>query len=148
MQVTLEGSTASYRIHAYEPGYVSIAIPRQLELPPDGHPDRVSSSSMWRDRLEHSFVITPENLIRNWASDDFSSLQTSDFSELVSLEPEIVLFGSGKQLLRPPADVLAGLIDAGIGVEIMDTGAACRTFNILMNDGRRVAAALMIIEDI
>ena len=148
MQVTLEGNNASYRIHAYEPGYISIAIPKQLELPPDGHPDRVSSASMWRDKLEDSFVITPECLIRNWASNDFSTLKASDFSKLVSLEPEIVLFGSGKRLLRPPTEVLASLIDAGIGVEIMDTGAACRTFNILMNDGRRVAAALMMIDDI
>lgn len=146
MQVTLEGNNASYRIRAYEPGYVSIAIPKQLESPPDGHPDRVSSSRMWRDRLEHSFVITPEHLIRNWASDEFSSLEARHFSDLISLEPEIVLFGSGKQLRRPSAGLLAGLFDAGIGVEIMDTGAACRTFNILMNDGRRVAAALMIIE--
>ena len=148
MQVTLEGSNASYRIHAYESGYVSIAIPKQFELPPDGHPDRNSSTSMWRDRLENSFVITPDRLIRNWASNDFSALKASHFTELATLEPEIILFGSGKRLLRPPAETLAGLIDAGIGVEIMDTGAACRTFNILMNDGRRVAAALMIIGDI
>jgi len=148
MQVTLEGNNATYRIHAYEPGYVSIAIPKRLELPPDGHPDRISSSSMWRDRLEHSFVITPEQLIRNWASDELSELQAGHFSELISLEPEIVLFGSGTRLQRPSTAVLANLFDAGIGVEIMDTGAACRTFNILVNDGRRVAAALMIIENI
>lgn len=146
MQVTLEGNNASYRIHAYEPGYISIAIPKRLESPPDGHPERASSSSMWRDRLDHSFIITPDQLVRNWASDEFSLLQADHFSELIPLAPEIVLFGSGKRLQRPSTAALAGLINAGIGVEIMDTGAACRTYNILVNDGRRVAAALMIID--
>lgn len=147
MQVTLEGNYANYRIHAYEPGHVAIAIPKSLERPPEGHRDSDSSLPLWRDRLEHSFVITPERLMRNWGSDNFAELQARHFSELITLDPEIVLFGSGKRLRRPPAETLAVLINAGIGVEIMDTGAACRTFNILMNDDRRVAAALMIIEE-
>jgi uncharacterized protein len=147
MQVTLEGNYANYRIHAYEPGHVAIAIPNSLEQPPEGHRDNGASPHLWRDRLEHSFVITPERLIRNWGSDDFSELRARHFSELLALDPEIVLFGSGKRLRRPSAETLAVLTNAGVGVEIMDTGAACRTFNILMNDERRVAAALMIIED-
>ncbi len=145
MQVTLENNAASYRIHSYDSGHITIAVPKLIEPVPDGHPDESPGLSMWRDTLTHSLVLTPEQLIRNWGADQFSDLKADHFSQLSSLNPEILLFGSGQSLLRPPAAIISSLIDAGIGVEVMDTGAACRTYNILMNDGRQVAAALMII---
>ena len=65
---------------------------------------------------------------------------------LVGHKPEVVLLGTGARLRFPPAAVLAPLTRAGIGVEVMDTAAACRTYNILAGDGRRVVAALLMIE--
>ena len=64
---------------------------------------------------------------------------------LLELAPEIVLLGSGNSLLWPDAAIVAPLAEAGIGYEIMNTAAACRTYNILVGDGRRVAAALLMI---
>ena len=145
MQVTLESNIAHYRIHAYDSGSITVAIPKQREAVADGHRDADVHLPMWRDELQHSFVISPELLIRHWGADDFDDLQAPHFAELKQYEPEIVLFGSVKTLRRPPAAMLATLTDAGIGVEIMDTGAACRTYNILMSDERRVLAALMVI---
>lgn len=145
MQVSLEGGNASYRIHAYNTGSITIAIPKQLEAEPEDHQDNSPDLSMWRDTLKDSFIITPEQVIRHWASNNFEALNSQHFSELSQYQPEIVLFGSGKTLRRPSAAMLATLTNAGIGVEVMDTGAACRTYNILMNDERRVLAALMMI---
>lgn len=144
MQFTQEGGIANYRIHAYDSDSITVAIPKQAEAAPEGHQDADIRLPMWRDSLYHSFVITPDILVRNWGSDDFETLQGQHFTELRQYQPEIVLFGSGKTLRRPPASMLSALIDAGIGVEIMDSGAACRTYNILMSDARRVLAALMI----
>ena len=145
MQVSLEVGNANYRIHAYDSGSITIAIPRQLEAVPEAHQDNEPGLTMWRDTLTNSFIITPERLIRHWGKNDFGGLNDQHFAELGQYQPEIVLFGSGKTLRRPSAAMLATLTNAGIGVEVMDTGAACRTFNILMNDERRVLAALMII---
>ena len=63
---------------------------------------------------------------------------------LLASAPEIVLLGTGTRLQFPPAAVLRPLIDARVGYEIMDTGAACRTYSILMAEGRRVLAALIV----
>jgi uncharacterized protein len=145
MQITLESSIAHYRIHAYEHGNITVAIPKQREAVAEDHQDADKKLPMWRDTLEHSFVISPELLIRRWGADDFAELHSEHFAELEQYQPEIVLLGTGKTLRRPPASMLAPLINAGIGVEVMDTGAACRTYNILMSDERRVLAALMMI---
>ena len=144
MQFTQERGITSYRIHGYDNGSITVAIPKQIEAVPDGHQDDDARLPMWRDSLHHSFIITPEILVRRWGSDDFNTLQGHHFAELRQYEPEIVLFGSGTTLRRPPTAMLSALIDAGIGVEIMDSGAACRTYNILVNDARRVLAALMV----
>ncbi len=92
-----------------------------------------------------SLIVTPERL-EPWAASHFEGLSGTHFERLVALGPEVVIIGTGRRLRFPPPECLAPLIEAGIGYEIMDTGAACRTYNILMADGRRVAAALLMIE--
>lgn len=82
--------------------------------------------------------------MENWDIQDFESLAQGDLSALVSLKPELVLLGTGDLLRFPDSKLLAGLAAAGIGAEIMDTRAACRTYNILAEEGRNVAAALII----
>ena len=91
-----------------------------------------------------SLLLTPETLVGGWAPGGFAGLSERDFAPLVELAPEVVVFGSGAKLAFPRPALLRALTDAGIGVEVMDTPAACRTYNILAGEGRRVAAALLL----
>ncbi len=94
-------------------------------------------------RHETSLIILPDEVVHGWVT-RFEDLSTRDFDVVLMRAPEIVLLGSGARLRFPPAALYAGLLKARIGVEIMDTAAACRTYNILAAEGRRVAAALII----
>ena len=75
---------------------------------------------------------------------DFDALQAEDFSALLSWRPELVVFGSGLSFRLPHPRLTRALPEAGIGFEAMDTRAACRTFNVLAAEGRRVLAAILI----
>lgn len=79
-----------------------------------------------------------------WNVGPFTALGSSDFDVLTTMGAELVIFGSGKRLRFPPPYWLKSLIERGIGVETMDTPAACRTYNILASEGRKVVAALLI----
>jgi uncharacterized protein len=83
---------------------------------------------------------------QKWTARTFEALTQSSFDELLALRPEIVLFGSGSQIKFPSPSLLQGLIKQGIGVETMDNGAACRTFNVLAGEGRRVVIALLPLQ--
>ncbi len=94
-------------------------------------------------RHESSVVVTPTQVIADWAPEGFESLAASHFEFLLTLKPEIVLLGTGLRLRFPPSQLARPLAAAGIGIEIMDTQAACRTYNILVAEGRNVIAALL-----
>lgn len=94
-------------------------------------------------RHERSLIVLPDEVVTAWAS-GFSSLSLVHFDALALRAPEIVLLGSGGRLRFPAPGLYAALIKARIGVEVMDTPAACRTYNILAAEGRRVAAALIL----
>lgn len=94
-------------------------------------------------RHESSLILTP-TLITPWAAISIEALAAEHFSPIVELAPEVLLLGTGNRQRFPPTALLRPLIEAGIGFEVMDTAAACRTYNILMADGRKVAAALII----
>jgi uncharacterized protein len=96
--------------------------------------------------LQRNLVLTPERIIRDWRPSDFADLAGSDFAGLAELEPEVLLLGTGRRQRFPAPETYLELIRLGIGLEIMDTGAACRTYNILMSEQRRVVAALLMIE--
>lgn len=91
-----------------------------------------------------SLILLPDRLIESWGSGGFEALAESDFEALRALAPEILLLGTGNRQRFPAPHLLRPLIEARIGCEVMDLPAACRTFNILMAEGRRVAAALLI----
>ena len=74
----------------------------------------------------------------------FDALAEADFAALLAHKPEVVLLGTGATLRFPHPRLLAPLTDARVGVEVMDTPAACRTFNILSGEGRRAIAALIV----
>lgn len=94
-----------------------------------------------------SLVLNASGALRVWGVDRFESLSAVDFDHLVrdgTPPPELVLFGSGRRLRFVHPALIQGLMDRRIGVETMDTAAACRTYNILAGEGRRVIAALLI----
>ncbi|NBW26060.1 MAG: hypothetical protein EBR89_11830 [Betaproteobacteria bacterium] len=94
-------------------------------------------------RFTHSLLVGPA-VLAPWRCPDFAALQTGHFEELAALDPELVIFGSGPLLRFPPPVLLSSLYARRIGVETMDTQAACRTYNFLVGEGRRAVAALLI----
>ena len=95
-------------------------------------------------RHGESLVVTAERLLTDWPVQRVEELAADHIAAIVELEPEIVLLGTGARLQFPEPALLAPLYRAGIGVEVMDTPAACRTYNILMGEGRNVLAALIV----
>jgi uncharacterized protein len=91
-----------------------------------------------------SLLLLPRQIHQPWGVAGFSGLSHADFRPVIELNCEILLLGTGQQQRFPPPALLRELMAARIGVEIMDTGAACRTFNILVAEGRNVAAALLL----
>ena len=89
-------------------------------------------------------AMTAEKIAPDWTRGGFDELTEASFESLLALEPEIVLLGTGATLQFPHPRLIRALTDARIGVEVMDTAAACRTFNILAAEGRKVAAALIV----
>ena len=94
-----------------------------------------------------STLVMPEGLLESWPVMSFADLTPEHFTVLLAHRPEVVLFGSGERLHFPAPRLTAALRSAGIGFETMDVRAACRTYNILMEEGRRVAAALLLEGD-
>ena len=95
-------------------------------------------------RYEGSLVVLPHALIQDWGIEQPDTLTAAALDPILTHTPEIILLGTGPVLKFPPRDILRLFRDRGIGLEVMDTPAACRTYNVIMNEGRRVAAALML----
>ncbi len=100
-----------------------------------------------KQEVRENVVVTPDRIVSGWALSGLPGLSAEDFAPVATLGPEIVLLGTGRHQVFPHPEILRALTEAGVGVEVMDTAAACRTFNILCAEGRRVAAAVLIIED-
>ncbi|MFI5446501.1 Mth938-like domain-containing protein [Polaromonas sp. UC242_47] len=96
------------------------------------------------EKIEHSVVIGSRGEKFDWACSRFEDLTEAHFSRLAETRPELVIFGSGSRLRFPPPAFLRGLMAQRIGVETMDTVAACRTYNILAGEGRNVVVALLM----
>ena len=122
MKLDPDTASARYMIRSYDPGVITIND----------------------DQLTTSCVVMADTLIKDWRPQSIDALIDSDFSVITALEPEIVLLGTGRRLKFPPAKLVAPLTDNQIGVEIMDTHAACRCYCVLVAEQRRVAAALLI----
>lgn len=91
-----------------------------------------------------NLVLLPDSVVPGWAPQGFDALTEADFESLLASEPEMVLLGTGDRQRFPHPRLLQSLASARVGVEVMDTRAACRTFNILVTEDRRVAAALIV----
>lgn len=94
--------------------------------------------------IRTSVIVTPERLITDWLPERFEDLSAAHLVRLEELEPEIIVIGTGNTLRFPEPRYMAGFLTQGIGVEVMDTNAACRTYNILRSEERNVVAALML----
>ncbi len=92
----------------------------------------------------HSLVVPWVGAVLDWDASGMDALTPAHFERLVALQPELVVFGSGERLQFPKPALLRALIERGIGVETMDTPAACRTYNVLASEGRSVVAALLL----
>ncbi len=117
-------------------------------------PDRIETQSVtaygsgWiaiqGEKITHSVLITSEGLRLDWNCQRFEDLGPQHFAQLADLDVELIIFGSGEHLRFPKAEWQVGLMQRRLGLETMDTQAACRTYNILAGEGRKVAAALII----
>jgi uncharacterized protein len=96
------------------------------------------------EKIDYSIVIGSRGEKFAWDCASFEELSAAHFSRIAELAPELVIFGSGTRLRFPPPAFLRDLMSRRIGVETMDTLAACRTYNILAGEGRHVIAALLI----
>jgi len=122
MYFAKEDCTSELIVRAYEPGRITIG----------------------EQSYQNSLILTRDQLFTDWRPRDFTELNVQDLDCLHAMNPEIVLLGTGPVLRFPQAGLTGGLLQAGIGVEVMDTAAACRTFNILLAEERQVVAALLL----
>jgi uncharacterized protein len=96
------------------------------------------------DKITRSVVVSSRGEREDWAVGRFEDLGPAHFEQLARLRPEVVIFGSGSRIRFPKAAWLQPLLALGVGIETMDTAAACRTYNVLAQEGRHVAAALLL----
>lgn len=118
----LDENNAAFQIRAYQPGTLQIN-------------DKT---------LTASAIVTSNQLIEDWTPQTAAALTPQSFEPVIALKPDILLIGTGATHVLLPISLYGDLINLGIGVEVMDTSAACRTFNALSAEDRNVVAALII----
>lgn len=121
----------------------------QLSLEQNDNPSYIQAYNTGEVKINNivyrnSLIITPNQLLPSWRPQNLAELSPADLRLFTELKVEVVLLGTGSTLRFPSPGVTAELLVANIGVEIMDTGAACRTFNVLLSEGRKVAAGLLL----
>jgi uncharacterized protein len=89
-------------------------------------------------------LVHRDGLIELWNPADVQDLRLSDFETIINCKPDVILLGTGLRLNFPSNELRQHFLDHRIGLEVMDTGAACRTYNILLAEGRNVAAAILL----
>jgi len=94
-------------------------------------------------RYERPLIVTPEQVLSDWPARSFAALTETDFSHFLSLKPEVLLLGTGNQHRFAHPQLYRALTAAGIGVEFMSTPAACRTYNILAGEDRKVVVGIL-----
>ena len=121
MEFLLDKGSGDYRIKSYYQGIFTV--------------NEITYST--------SIIVMPDLIISPWGPTSLRSLQASDFDKLLDLKPQVVLLGTGQQLQFPKPSFFSLFAKQEIGLEVMDTQAACRTYAVLMSEGRKVAAALL-----
>jgi len=119
----------------------------QLDQPMGGNSiTRIDASQVWVNGQPHtgSLLVPWQGAVQAWGVQRFDALQPQHFEQILSMKPELVIFGSGARMRFASSALYRSLISAGIGMETMDLGAACRTYQVLAAEGRTVLAALLI----
>ncbi len=96
------------------------------------------------DWIRTHFIVSADRIVRDWQPPAPENLAPGDLEPALASEPDIVILGTGEALLRPKLDLMGLMAQRGVGLEIMSTPAACRTYNVLLHEGRSVVAALFI----
>jgi uncharacterized protein len=122
MKLHLAAAGANHQFTGYGSGYVAVN----------------------HQRYEHSIVVTPNQVHDAWAVSSIDNIDAVQIDFLIELAPEILLLGTGPRQRFPRPELLKNLMAARIGLEVMDTPAACRTYNILTAEGRNVIAAVLV----
>lgn len=121
MKLTLDANTGVNLIRSYSTGELRVG-----------------------ERVFHrSCILTPDAIFPDWRPTKVEEIVESDLQELLALKPELVLLGTGDRQRFPSVQIRGAFVRAGVGLETMDLGAACRTFNVLVQEERRVCAALL-----
>lgn len=122
MKLTRElGDPEDHRLRGYEPGRIFVND----------------------EAIETSVIIAGAVLDRDWPPETFDQLEPAHLDTILALEPEIVLLGTGESQRFPRREFMRVMLEKGIGLEVMDTPSACRTYHVLMAEGRLVVAALL-----
>ncbi|HIE55480.1 MAG TPA: hypothetical protein EYP90_09915 [Chromatiaceae bacterium] len=122
MKFSADLSESPWLITAFEPGRIRVG----------------------QEYHEENLLLMPDRLRQPWPVACLEELTQEAVQELTRYQPDLILFGTGEIQRFPPPALLAPLMEARIGHEVMDTAAACRTYNILLNEGRPVLAALIV----
>ena len=94
--------------------------------------------------IRSSVILSASEIVFDWPPGSVEDLQLDHLQAAFALEPQIILLGTGERLVFPAPAIGAAVQATGVGFEVMDTRAACRTYNVLVQEGRRVAAALIV----
>lgn len=105
------------------------------------HPDKITVNK--RD-YKKSLLICANKLLSPWTEHDAAQLTADDFTLLLNCKPTIIIIGTGEKLTHLDPALIADIQQQGIGLEVMDTAAACRTYNVLLSEGRDVVAGLLL----
>ena len=96
------------------------------------------------DWIRAHFIVSADGIVRDWQPPTPEDLRLEDLEPALAPDPDIIILGTGDTLLRPKLDLMGLMAERGVGLEIMSTPAACRTYNVLLHEGRAVVAALFI----
>jgi uncharacterized protein len=122
MKFSLDHSNDNLVISGYGPGEVAVG----------------------RRRYTASLLVAPDGVCPEWGPATVADLNAEHLAEVLEHRPELLILGTGERQQFPEPALFAALMAAGVGYEVMDTAAACRTYNILLGEGRRVVAALLL----
>jgi len=129
-------TTEKLTIQSYSSGEINIAL--------SGNQSEQQSPNSTQC-MTTSFILTPHTVVQNWLYDKVADLNAESFEPLIEHQPELVVLGTGEKLSFPDHQALMSFHKAGIGVEVMNTASACRTFNVLVSENRFVVAGLLMI---